>query len=189
MLSLILTYEGSPSDKEFIMQMYLQNRRLIYACAVKFSSSEEAEDIAQEAMIRLMEKIDTLRKLSGCTLRQYIVYTIRSVAFNQHAAQNRKKRSAAATVSLDGMEQLDAHQEELALDALAQVVEHRECLRTVWRELSEEERILLEGKYVWGYSDQELSQLLGCKADSIRMKLTRTRRHAADVLDSNGWEG
>ena len=58
----------------------------------------------------------------------------------------------------------------------------QETLKFLWPRLSEEDRILLEGKYVWGQSDKELAEILHCKPSSIRMKLTRARRRALNNL-------
>ena len=41
---------------------------------------------------------------------------------------------------------------------------------------------LLRGKYIEGKSAQELAEMLGCKPDSIRMKMLRARRRAFHIL-------
>jgi len=48
--------------------------------------------------------------------------------------------------------------------------------------LSLEDRLLLRGKYIEGKSAQELAEMLGCKPDSIRMKMLRARRRAFHIL-------
>ena len=45
-----------------------------------------------------------------------------------------------------------------------------------------EDRLLLEGKYILGYTDAELADMLGCKKSSVRMKLTRARRRAFQLM-------
>ena len=44
------------------------------------------------------------------------------------------------------------------------------------KQLSEEERILLDGRYLLGLSDEEVAEMVRCKPSSVRMKLTRVRR-------------
>ena len=51
-------------------------------------------------------------------------------------------------------------------------------LRIIWPKLGEEDRLLLEGKYLLEYSSAELGERLGCQSASVRMKLTRARRRA-----------
>ena len=56
----------------------------------------------------------------------------------------------------------------------------------MWVRLTEEEQLLLEGKYILGYEDGELAGMLGCKKDSVRMKLTRARRRALRLMLEEG---
>ena len=62
----------------------------------------------------------------------------------------------------------------LELDALAQV----------WPRLDENTRWLLEARYILDYSDGELARELGVKPDSVRMALTRARRKARRLMES-----
>ena len=59
-------------------------------------------------------------------------------------------------------------------------------LQAIWSQLSKEDQLLLEGKYLLEYSDPELAQLLGCQSASVRMKLTRARRRAQKLLKKEG---
>ena len=52
----------------------------------------------------------------------------------------------------------------------------------VWPQLSTQDKILLESKYILGYNDNEIGKLLGCKASSVRMYLTRARRRAVELI-------
>ena len=78
---------------------------------------------------------------------------------------------------LDGAnqpEELVAQAAKLELDALAQV----------WPRLDENTRWLLEARYILDYSDGELARELGVKPDSVRMALTRARRKARRLMES-----
>lgn len=59
---------------------------------------------------------------------------------------------------------------------------YRVLLSKIWPRLPEDDRVLLEGKYILGYSDQELAEEIGCQANSIRVKLTRARRRALAII-------
>ena len=56
----------------------------------------------------------------------------------------------------------------------------------VFQEMKEDEQQLLMGKYLMDLSDAELAQTLGCKASSVRMKLTRARRTFMKKLQDGG---
>lgn len=97
----------------------------------------------------------------------YIVSTVRNAAINYLRQQ-----------ALEG-EHSDSLDEDIpSLEDLSLIVSQRNLLSEVWSQLSQEDRFLLEGRYIIGASDKELASTLNCKSDSIRMKLTRARRRA-----------
>lgn len=56
-------------------------------------------------------------------------------------------------------------------------------------ELPDREWMLLEGKYMLGYTQGELGHLLGVAPDSIRMILCRAREKARKILNNNKHQG
>lgn len=68
------------------------------------------------------------------------------------------------------------------METLLILAERRKALLDIWPVLPKETQILLKGKYILGYTDQELACQLKCKPSSIRMKLTRARRAALLLL-------
>ena len=64
--------------------------------------------------------------------------------------------------------------------------ELRKHLSAVLDEISNDDRVLLEGKYILQYSDATLAMMLHCKTGSIRMKLTRARRNALNLMKAKG---
>ena len=77
--------------------------------------------------------------------------------------------------------------EARSLDEQVSLSELKARLSALWPRFSEEEQILLEGKYILGYTDQELALQVECKPASIRMKLTRARRRALQILTEGEW--
>ena len=73
------------------------------------------------------------------------------------------------------------------LDDLLLASEAAEQFWAVWLQLSSEDRLLLEGKYLLGQKDEALAAILKCKPSSIRMKRTRARRRAAKLLSERTW--
>ena len=72
------------------------------------------------------------------------------------------------------------------MEELVAALDRRRALERVWPKLTDLDQMLLSGKYLLGYSDQELAELAGCKKDSVRMLLTRARRRAAALLMEEG---
>ena len=58
------------------------------------------------------------------------------------------------------------------------------------QELPEKEWKLLEGKYIIGYSNEELGEMYGCSKDSIRMALSRVKKKSRTIIfESNAERG
>lgn len=180
MITLICTTIQDPSDSEFMLWLYAEFKGLMYATAQKYiCSSCTREDIVQDSLTKLIQKVDTLRLMEHCVLASYIVSTIRNTAINQLRTERQEKNYQADL--LDGSLP-DLPDQAFSIDELLILKEKRTGLSQIWSRLLPVDQVLLEGKYILGYSDAELAAQLGCKASSIRMKLTRARRNALKLL-------
>lgn len=182
MISLINASSIAQDDKDFMLRLYQEFKPLMFATARKYVSNiSDCEDIVQDCIVKLIEKIDTLREKDRCSLCSYIVFTVRNTAIN---FLKRQGIINAHFSSLD-LQYDELESKEPSLDELMALAERRAKLSDVWDQLPEEDRTLLEGKYILGYADKELAAQLNCNPSSIRMKLTRARRKALKLLISN----
>lgn len=157
--------------RDFMEGLYLNYKQLMLLTAGKyFPAREDREDVVHDAMLRLLRHEERLARMEEKRVPGYIVFTVRSAAVDLLRKRNRAPESALEEDRADGGE--PPLLEQIILE------ESLERLRAVWPSLSSEEQLLLEGKYIWGCSDEELAQTLGCRKDSVRMMLTRARRKA-----------
>ena len=184
MLVFINAMTADPSDREFMSQLYLRYERLMYATAKRYvSDPEPIKDIVQESIVKLIGKISFLRGQDRCIHASYIVSTVRNTAINYLRKQS---DISAHCISLEDEGEHDIVAQELSLDELMLRQEQIERLVKTWELIPEEDRLLLEGKYILGYRDIELASMLGCKESSVRMKLTRARRRALRSMSEEG---
>jgi RNA polymerase sigma-70 factor (ECF subfamily) len=168
-------------DKEYMMYIYDKYVLLMFSTARKFVvEPTTVEDLVQDALVRLIPKVSTMRKLSCPTLTAYVVYTVRNTAIN-YLRHNSVKDRYIAQEEL-GADSVNLRDDELTPEKLLLLSERTKEFTYIWDRLPEDDRELLRGKYILGLNDKELAKLLGCKADSIRMKLTRARRRALQEL-------
>ena len=180
MLGWLETVELRPSEREFMIQLFREYERLMFATARRYIPEQSAcEDIIQDSLEKLMKKIGILQSMECCILAGYVVSTVRNTSFNY---LKRRSRARERQCSLEEERVMGCAADALPLDEQVSLSELKGRLSALWPQLSEEERILLEGKYILGYTDQELAQQVGCKPASIRMKLTRARRRALQML-------
>ncbi|WP_409967677.1 sigma-70 family RNA polymerase sigma factor [Bengtsoniella intestinalis] len=162
-------------DRVFMEDIYTQYHRLMYATALEYHQLL-AQDIMQSALLKLITHLDTLRKLEPKALASYIVVTVKHTALNMIRHENiidKHIASEMAPAFIESMEASDSKPEESVL-----LLERRKLLLSALEALSEDDRILLYGKYILNQSDVELGQLLDCPTSAIRMRLTRARRAA-----------
>lgn len=180
MLALLTAAIENPDDREFMTQFYLEYERLMYATVRKrLTDLEAAKDIVQECVIRLIPKISFLRWQTRCINASYVVSTVRNITINYMRKQGRTDDRCC---SLENQNKQDIAMPGPSLEERILLEEQKEHLIQIWSSLHEEEQLLLEGKYILGYKDAELADMLGCKKNSIRMKLTRARRRAFQLM-------
>lgn len=179
MLTFFYTIENEPTDKEFMVELYMEFERLLFYTASKYVSNPNViEDIVQESLLKLQKKINTIRPMCHRTLAAYVRSTVRNTAIN-FLKEMGNDNFLIADIKDESILIVD---QDIVLNEVMDISRYRDLIAKLWPQLSNEERVLLEGKYIYGYTDAELGRELGCKADSIRMKLTRARRHALKIL-------
>ena len=180
MLALLSVAVEDPNDREFMTQFYLQYERLMYATVLKrLPDQEAAKDIVQDCVIKLIPRIPFLRRQERCVNASYVVSTVRNTTINYMRKQG---RIAAKCNSLEEQDEQDVVMPGPSLDERIILEEQKDRLMQIWSNLPDEDQLLLEGKYILGYKDAELTDMLGCKKNSIRMKLTRARRRAFQLM-------
>lgn len=172
-----------PNDRKFMEDIYLQHNRLIMDKVKQYVfNADDREDIMQIVAESLVRHISTLKELPKDAIALYINYCCKNAAINMGKA---KKRRNERFTSLDDEDVARQVEQTLQAESLEEYIISREQiaqLGEVWPDLSKEEQLLLEGKYIWGFSDKELAADFNCKPDSIRMKLTRVRRKVFQLL-------
>jgi len=169
-------------DQEFVLSLYEQFRKIMLHTAKKYVSNDSiVEDLVQDALVKLIQKISTLRKLSNRALSTYIVFTVRNISINYLKRQQiaNKHHSGKGIDDETGFENnnLTPSAEEIVL-----IDERKGEFHKEFAKLSEKDRDILMGKYLLGLTDKELAAQHGCKPESIRMILTRARRNALAAM-------
>ncbi len=174
MLPLIIMAIEDEDDKAFMTGLYLQYRRLIYSEARKITgNSDEAEDLLQSVVEKLIEKISLLRGMEPRKLANYIISTAKNTAYNSLRGK--------------GREVFWEDQEELADPTPMpeeQVIAQEDLLRLahVWIGLDERTQYLLSAKYILRKSGREIAGDLNMPPERVRMALMRAKRKAREAM-------
>ena len=171
---------------QFFVDLYREYRPLMYSIALRYvNNPSSAEDLVHDALVKLIEKEDTITKLSRCTLTSYIVYTVRNLSKNYLRRMNLEQRHFA-DIDLSSSEFIAIDNAPLPEEVIL-MSERREEFIEVWNTLPNDTKFLLEGKYILGLSDKELAAEFDCSPNSIRMKLTRARRQVITLVKEGGF--
>lgn len=163
MLPICILAIRDDDDRAYMTRLFVKYQRLMYRTIYDILGDKWAtEDVLQTTLLRLIDHLDTLRRLEPEGLAGYIAAACRHTAYNAVRDSSRHP-----WLPLDGEPEVPDERQEvedrvlrrLELDALAQV----------WPRLDENTRWLLEARYILDYSDGELARELGVKPDSVRM--------------------
>lgn len=177
--TIILTIEDE-NDREFMTQLYLQNERIMYAEMRKMGAdSWVMDDVLQDSLIRLIDKVDVLRRLDQRKQVNYIITTVRNQLKNYY-----RKNQRTTIYSLDDEDSFLGRTLSADEDVEEIIVRKEQIskLQIIWPQLSEATQQLLERKYILGQSNEEIAAIFQVKPESIRMKLTRARKEALGYL-------
>lgn len=174
-------------DKAYVQWIYRKFRKLMFYTAKTYINDQDVcEDIVQQTILKIFEKIDVIREKSGCNLPGYIVSITRNTAIDYL----RREEASQMHVTTWEQEKFDnMPSSAISPEDAVLLLEKRALLLQAIEKLPKEQYLLLHGRYFLDYSDEMLAKQLGCKESNIRMKLTRARRNACKILKDMDLEG
>lgn len=179
MLALIYKEVQESHDRAFMLTLYNEYQRLMYYIANKCCTDPyDCEEIVQDTVLKLINKVAVLRSLEENALAAYVSVAVRNTAFTLLRRQARERKMFVSWS--EDMNYIPSP--GLSIEEGMILLEKKTSLLEIWELLSPEDRFLLEGRYILRYTDSELAEGLGCKASSMRMKLTRARRKALQLM-------
>lgn len=168
-------------DREFMAFLFQEYQRLMYRTIHQITHDPwSTEDVMQETLIKLIDKIPLLRSQDRSRRVNYIISAAKNTAINY------LKREKKATVFsfVDDMDSLAELSSDPIEDYLEQVSirDDWDCLHRVWPELDSKSQYLLEGRYILKKAPEEMAHDLGIKTNSLRMAITRAKRQAKKLI-------
>lgn len=179
-LPLLLLTIVDNNDRDFLESIYNNYNKLMYSEILKITGEIQAtEDIMQECLIRLAEKIPLLQSLDNARRINYVITAARNTAKNYL-----RSKSGINFCSLDdetsNISNMVTDGSSVEEDVI--LCYDMEKFEAAWQKLDEASRMLLEGKYILKKDDSELAEFFGIKPASVRMMLTRARKKALRLM-------
>lgn len=176
---LILLMLENEEDRLFLEGLYLEYRQLLYGMALRVARNRDlAQDAVGDSLVALTKKIDLLRSLDSNKLRAYLVITVKHTAIS---LLNRGKREQAADDSVFANLQDGSRVDERVLSRAGV-----ESIKQAVRQLPQREQDVMMMRYFQELTDEEIAQALGIRPVSVRVQLSRARKHLAALLGKEG---
>lgn len=174
------------SDRTYMEWIFQTYHRLMYHYIMEvLHDSWQADDVMQESVVKLIHKIDVLRRLSESKRRNYIITTAKNTAISYLRRESIRKGIAYDDWAKDCI----GTQSEEDPEALVLRQEEMEALQLIWGDLDERSRYLLSSRYILEQSFEEMARELGVTAGSARMLLTRAKRAALALIENHARSG
>ena len=176
-----LTNEEREFMEEFIREYYKDIVRM----TLKYVHSWDAvKDVAGEVIEKLCSYVDRLQTFNRAVTYTYIKRVVKTSSINFSKKEDREN-SRLFRCEAEEMELFSPSELRFVEDAAICSLSSRE-ISELLSGLPKDDYDLLMGKYFMQMEDKELAKMLGCKPDSVRMKLTRAREKARNILREGG---
>ncbi|MHC4744622.1 MAG: RNA polymerase sigma factor [Planctomycetota bacterium] len=179
---------GAPLDAGDLMAVVAryQSPLLRYVGRMLGGLDHEAEDIVQEAFIRLNRQVTAEGATSVKHLTTWLFRVAHNLTIDAVRRRSRKKRRAEAVVDPDVLSNAEAAADEM--DALGEVL-RREARQVALRELAqldEQQRQVVLLKVIQGMSLREVAEVVGISVSMVNYRLNQGLNELAQRLRKAG---
>ena len=153
----------------------LANRHKDYAFTVAYKiagTREDAEEIAQDAFIQAFQALSTFNQEAKFTTWFY------RIVFNAALMFKRKNRIQAEDIEISQSAQYVAADTDKAL----KISEQREYIQKAFNHLSPDDVTMITLFYLKEQSLEEIAQVVGISAETVKVKLCRARKRLAETM-------
>ena len=166
-------------DRDFMESLYYSYQRLMYSEIRKIlHNSWDVEDVLQNVMLKLINKLPLLRSLGRDQLVNYIISTARNTALN-YVRDKKRVTQFAFDESIDSLDA--SRMSHTALERL-ELIEMMQAVGEAWAQLDEKYKRVLEMKYILELSNEEIAKEFDIGPNSVRMLLTRARNQLKKLM-------
>jgi RNA polymerase sigma-70 factor (ECF subfamily) len=171
--------DGSGQEQADFETLYQRHSREVWALAyARWMNADTAQDIMQEAFLRLWKKLEEGEAIVNP--RAWLLRVARNLA-EDHAKSAFRRNGTHPPQTMNGVQSRDG----LPLDSLERE-ETSAQVRHLLAELSKPDREILTLRYALEYDTDQIAELLGINATAVHMRLSRARQRLAERLKAQG---
>lgn len=170
------------AQEAFLNNIYLEYRRLMLKIARTYvDDSQGCEDVVHNAFMSVIRNKEKLSEFPKPKVKAYIILATRHASIDY---LRKERRMNQVDIPDDVLIDLISRSQEKLRES--EVPFRTVEFYTVIRKLPAEDQTLLIGHHMVGLDGNELARLVGCKPDTLRVKLHRARKRALEMFKSLG---
>ena len=156
-------------DREYLVSFYQRYYRIMKKKAHKILNDYDlADDMVQNALLKLIPYIEKLRRMDEPALRSYIYRTVQSVISNYFRSQHKE------APFLD---------EQYAGPSFTDDIDNKVTVDSLLSRLTSKQRDLLIYRYFMGYRLKEIAQIMNLNPKNIKMEMKRAKEASLKALE------
>lgn len=172
MLMLCLSLVDTPEEKNTFEKLYRKYKGLMYFCAKKILQDEGlAEEAVQEAFLKLLKYLKKINDVECHKTRHLIVIIVESTSKDIYRREKKNYH-----VSWEEFEDTYMFPSKKEISSLTEVEKAILELPYTYREI-------FRMKYVWGYSNKEIADILNIRESTLRQRLVRGKVILGEILE------
>ncbi len=164
-------------DKQAFRSLIEQYKHMVYTLALRIVKNEEdAEEVSQDTFLKAYQSIGSFKgdaKLSTWLYR---------IAYHRSLDYLKKNKRKPRTTDLDWEKTTNIQMAEMTWDHM-EAMEKRELIQTALGHLPGEDGVVLSLFYFESLSLKEISGVLDITVNSVKVKLHRSRKRLASILE------
>jgi RNA polymerase sigma factor (sigma-70 family) len=160
--------------EEFQIQVYpLRNKLFRFAKRI-LDQAEEAEDVVQDAFIRLWTRRETLEQYRS--IEALAMLTTKNLCLDRI-----KKRKYP-------VERMDNHRgfiENLPMETTPDYSEEMYRIKQAMNELTEAQKMIIQLRDIEGYEYETIASIMEMNENAVRVNLSRARKRIREMMQTN----
>ncbi len=174
---------GDTDAFEMLVAAYEKN---VFNVALQMTGNrEDAQDMTQEAFIKAYSSLSTFR--GDSKFSSWLYRIVSNVCLDFKRRQSRRPSSSLTVEDDEGENiQLDIADESQSPEALLERKMTREAVRAGLQQLPDEQRQILLLREIQGLSYEEIGEVMGLEAGTVKSRIFRARKKLCAFLLKDG---
>lgn len=182
MLAFLLLVEDE-KKRDKLEELYITYRKELYYVAYQILKDyHDAEDVIQNAFIKISKYLDKIGEIRCKKTRGYLVIIVRNLSYDRY---NEKKKSVLVDFMDETVEETES---DVSLENHVLNLERGKELAEALAKINTGYADLLTLKYYYEYSTPEIADLVNLSYDVVCVRMNRAKAALRKILSKGKWK-